>query len=796
MGVDGDVVANFAPLPKEAIIPSALAGQRVLDLSTDFAGAWCARLLADAGAAVTMRAPHPLRAVAPFDDGGQSIPARAALAHRKSIEFADADSAWRDLFVAADIIVDSAPAGSDDRAWVDALAPTAAIHVTITPHGLTGARAHWPGNELTADALSGWASANGLAYREPLKSSGYQPAYQAGTLAFGAALCALLHRQAGGDGQRIDVAVDEVLAMSFAPGLLRSQYEDRPWPRRDAVDFTTGPVPVKDGYFALTLTRPHFWAGAMRLLGLDDLADDPRLQTNHARADAENKKLFVDRVEAAMKAWTKDDLFAGLSKIPAVAGPAYTMDELAANPQFEARGFFEDVDSVRFPGAPFKMSRTPLSVAAEPSDAIEDGPKPSRLPSNARGPLAGMRGVVLTQAWAGSLATELLGLMGAEIILVESRTRLDSWRGVASTPIAPALRERESAQNSWNCNALFNSVNLNKQSVTLELSEPEGVETFKQLVAQADFVAENFSPRVMGKLGIAYDDLKAVKDDIILCSISGFGQTGPWSPLPAIGGTIEPASGMSALLGYEGGAPMNSGQMYPDAVAGLYGFGALALALYHRDRTGEGQFIDMSMQEANFTFIGERWLEYALNGTVPGTTGNRHPAHAPHGIYPCAGTDRWIAIAVETENQWSALCRVADQFDWTEQFAGNRKSDEDKLDKAIAGWTKGQDRDALAQTLAEAGVIAAPVLNGLEVAHDPVYRDRGAIQTIDHPEAGAWPQPAIPFHLSQTPAAVTGAAPIKGAHSAEVFQRLLGMEAAEYERLVSAGVTGVEPPSS
>lgn len=771
----------------------------VLDLSTNFAGAWCARLLADAGAQVVLRDPHPIRTTGPYDEEGNSIPARSVMANRRSVTLEPNDSQWAALFADADIILDSASAGTADRAWIDKMRAgnDTSVQVTVTPHGLTGDRAHWPGNELTADALSGWASVNGLAARSPLKSSGYQAAYQAGTMAFGAVLCALIHRQAGGGGQSIDVAMDEVLAMTLAPGVLRSLYEERPWPRRDTVDFTTGPVPVKDGHFAMTLTRPHFWAGGMRLLGLDDLADDPRLQTNHARADKENKKLFVERVEAAMKGWTKDDLFAALSKIPAVAGPAYTMDELARNPQFEARDFFVDCDGVKFSGPPFKMSRTPLRLNPEtmldPPEASQPKTSAPAKRSNA-GPLAGYRGVVLTQAWAGSLATELLGLMGAEIILVESRTRLDSWRGVPTTPIAPALQDRETAKHSWNCNALFNSVNLNKQSVTLELSEPEGAETFKRLVAEADFVAENFSPRVMGKLGIAYDDLRAVKDDIILCSISGFGQTGPWSPLPAIGGTIEPASGMSVLLGYEGGAPMNSGQMYPDAVAGLYGFAALALALYHRDRTGEGQFIDMSMQEANFSFIGERWLEYALTGKVPGPMGNRHAAYAPHGVYPCAGSDRWIAIAAQTDDQWKALCRVAKKPNWFKRFSGDRKRDENALDKEIAAWTADKDRDALAAELAEAGVIAAPVLDGLEVAHDPVYRDRGSIAIVDHSEAGAWPQPAIPFHLSKTPAAVTRAAPIKGAHSAAVFERLLGMDSREFKRLVKAGVTGMNEP--
>ncbi len=758
--------------------------------------------MSDAGAEVRIFDKHPLQTVGPFDGEGNSIPALYALAGRvREPGLPVGDDAWQPHFDDADILVDCAPAGSVERGWIDELLAgnDKAIHVVITPHGLTGARSHQPGNELTADALSGWASVNGLANREPLKSSGYQPAYQTGTLAFSAVLCALISRQAGGPGQTIDVAMDEVLAMTFSPGILRSIYEEKPWPRRDSIDFITGPVPVKDGYFALTLTRPHFWAGAMRMLGLDDLAEDPRLQTNHARADKENKKLFVDRVEAAMTEWTKDDLFEELSKIPAVAGPAYTMDELARNPQFEARDFFNDSSGTRFPGPPFKMSRTPLGEARNSSkrNAVTRMPDPVMANADASaGPLSGYRGVVLTQAWAGSLATQLMGLMGAEIILIESRTRLDSWRGVATTPIAPALQKLESAKHSWNCNALFNSVNLNKQSVTLELSEPEAVETFKQLVAEADFVAENFSPRVMGKLGIAYDDLRKVKEDIILCSISGFGQTGPWSPLPAIGGTIEPASGMSALLGYEGGTPMNSGQMYPDAVAGLYGFAALALALFHRERTGEGQFIDMSMQEANFTFIGERWLEYALTGKVPGPMGNRHAAYAPHGIYPCAGDDQWIALAAQTDAQWDALCRIAKQPQWLTRFQDDRKANEDALDNEIRTWTNGQDRDQLVAALADAGVIAAPVLNGLEVAQDPVYRQRGAIQMVDHPEAGAWPQPAIPCHFSRTPAQLTGSAPLKGADCANVFARLLGMETDEFENLVAAGVTGMDEPSN
>ncbi|MGY8958329.1 MAG: CoA transferase, partial [Alphaproteobacteria bacterium] len=563
-----------------------------------------------------------------------------------------------------------------------------------------------------------------------------------------------------------------------------------------------------DGYFSLTLTRPHFWKGGMGVLGLDDLAEDERLLAGHSRPHF--KDLFVDRVHEKMATHTKADLFRQLSDKQVLAGPAFTMDELDKNEQLDARAFFTEMDGVKYPGAPFKMSRTPFALKSglptpgadtrNAKRAVEaTRPSVKKASSEPAGPtgkglLSGYRGVVLTQAWAGTLATQMLGAMGAEIIQVEARTRFDNWRGNYQSPMPVVLEDRDSAKHAWNCNPLFNSVNLGKESVTLELSTPEGVEVFKKLVAEADFVAENFKPGTMRKLGIDHEVLRKINPGLIYCAISGYGQTGPWSPLPAIGGTIEPSSGMSALLGYDGEAPMNSGQMYPDPVAALYGFSALALALYHRERTGEGQVIDMSMQEANFTFVGDSWMEYAKTGVVPGPRGNRHMSFAPHGIFPTAGENQWIALAVETDVQWEMLCQIAERPDWRETFSGDRKAKEDALETAIAEWTRGQDRDALAATLAEFGVIAAPVLDGMEVAADPVFRERGNVVIVDHPETGPWPQTAIPCHLSRTPARISGPSPVKGAHSKVVLRRVLGMSDAEYQDLENAGITGVEAP--
>jgi crotonobetainyl-CoA:carnitine CoA-transferase CaiB-like acyl-CoA transferase len=423
-----------------------------------------------------------------------------------------------------------------------------------------------------------------------------------------------------------------------------------------------------------------------------------------------------------------------------------------------------------------------------------------------KGPLTGYRGLVLTQAWAGAFCTELLGMMGAEIIQVEVRKRPDSWRGAYDAPIAARVAERPTAVHPWNSSALFNAVNLNKQSITLDLQTAEGMAIFKRLLPEADFVAENFSPRVLGNLGISYEEMCAIKPDIILCSLSAYGATGPYFNVPGIGGTIEPTSGMSGLLGYEDGRPLNSGSMFPDPTAGWHGFAAIMAALHYRQRTGEGQYIDLSMMEANLSVIGEAALEYAMTGAVRGPLGNRHRTFAPHGVYPAQGQaeggidghEQWVALAAETDAQWAALCSMAGHPEWESdsRFATNeaRKAHEQELDALLATWTATQPRDDLARRLAEAGVPAAPVLDALEVAEDAVFRERGLVAEVTHPETGTWPQIGVPFRLERTPGAVTRPAPLQGEHTLEVLSRFLGTTREEYEELVRKGVTGSGPP--
>ncbi|MCB1692310.1 MAG: CoA transferase, partial [Pseudomonadales bacterium] len=394
---------------------------------------------------------------------------------------------------------------------------------------------------------------------------------------------------------------------------------------------------------------------------------------------------------------------------------------------------------------------------------------------------------------AGTYATELLALLGADVIQLETRGRLDSWRGTYQNPIPKRLADLPGAQHAWNCSPLYNSVNLSKRCITVDLSKPDGVGLFKALVQHADFVAENFSPRVMPNLGIGYEDLRQIKPDIVMASLSAYGAIGPWAHVPGIGGTIEPSSGMSALLGYQGEHPLNSGQMYPDPVAGLCGFSAILLALLHRDRTGEGQYIDLSMQEANFTFIGDAFLEYQLTGNVRGPLGNSHPDFAPHNIYAASGEDRWIAIAATTDEMWRALASElgidAAQF----PTQASRKANEADLDDLIATKVRNLERDELAHRLARAGVIAAPVLAPDEVAADTTLRERGHMVRIEHPEAGSAWQSTLAAQFSRTELAAPRPAPLQGQHSLAVFAEFLGMDEREYDSLCEREITGTGP---
>ena len=414
------------------------------------------------------------------------------------------------------------------------------------------------------------------------------------------------------------------------------------------------------------------------------------------------------------------------------------------------------------------------------------------------GPLEGVRIITFTQAWAGTSATEQLGLLGADVIQIESLTHPDTWRGGFNGPMKAAADTGDGPRKRpWNVASAYNSVNLNKRAITIDVAHPDGLALFERLVPLADVIADNFTPDVMRKWGLTYERLNELRPGIIVASLSAYGASGPLRNVRGIGGTMEPMSGLTSLLGYEGGRPMNSGAMIPDAIAGAWFAAAIVTAIRHRGRTGEGQCIDLGMMEANAMLTGDALLEFTANGRVRPRMGNRHPRLAPHNIYPAAD-DSWLALCVEDDEQWQALCEVIGD----PAMAGDarfptmelRKANEPALDAFIERWTSGQDAASAESALLASGVPAARVRPRTELLDHPALQERGFGVEVDYPEAGRQRVAGTPWKMTRTDPEVSRPSPMLGEHSQEVFAELLGMGAKEYEDLVRSGISGDEIP--
>src|SRR3990172_7842143 len=314
--------------------------------------------------------------------------------------------------------------------------------------------------------------------------------------------------------------------------------------------------------------------------------------------------------------------------------------------------------------------------------------------SAASGPLTGIRVADFTWVWAGPSSTLQLAHMGAEVIRMESMRRVCVLR-----MLPPWL----GGQPALNRSGYFNQYNQGKRSILLDLSKPEAVEIAKRIVAISDIATENFAGGVIDRLGLGYETLRQVKADIIMISMSGYGQTGPESSYVSYGPAQVPLSGMSSLTGYAGWPPMHVGMSYGDPNAGLHAAFALLAALYHRERTGEGQYIDMSQWESTMAVLGEGFLEYAMNGAQPLRNGSRVPYMAPHGIYRCAGAqtgeglpdDRWVSIACGSDDEWRSLCQGMGQPELADdtrfRSLADRKANEDELEGIVEAWTSTLD---------------------------------------------------------------------------------------------------------
>ncbi len=416
------------------------------------------------------------------------------------------------------------------------------------------------------------------------------------------------------------------------------------------------------------------------------------------------------------------------------------------------------------------------------------------------GPLAGLRVVELTTAWAGPMCGRVLAWLGAEVIRVETAARPCGWRHAAEARAKFRYPDNEPGPRPYNRSALFNSQNVGKLAIALDLKRPGGHAALLRLIAKSDVVVSNFTPGTLGRLALGYADLVKVRPDIIVVEMPAYGIAGPMANSTALGPTMEMATGMSSLIGYRnGGPPTYTGPSYMDPTGGFNGAAAVLTALAWRDRSGRGQHVEVPQVEAAMHYAGPEILHAIISGRDPERSGNRVDWAAPHDTFPARGDDEWVVIAVTTEAQWAALRRVIGdaRLDAAEYAAlAGRLAAQDALAEVIGAWTSVRSKLEAATLLQAAGVPAAPVQKANDALASPYLAARGFFADIEHPEAGRHPHQGLPFHFSKSFAGPTRPAPCLGEHTDAVLRDLLGLPAEEIRALEAAGTIANTPPSA
>ena len=399
-------------------------------------------------------------------------------------------------------------------------------------------------------------------------------------------------------------------------------------------------------------------------------------------------------------------------------------------------------------------------------------------------PLDGVRVLDFTWAWAGPFATLQLTHLGAEVIRLETAKRPCVTRSI------PPFADNQPGPNRA---GYFNQYNQGKRSLTLDIRSPVGAEIVKRLVKVSDVVVENFAAGVIVRMGFGYEALRAIKPDIIMLSISGYGQTGPYSSYIGYGPPAGAFAGFFSTTGYQGLPPSEIGISYADPNAGVWAANLLLAALLHREATGEGQYIDLSQWEAALMMMGEGLMEHAMNGRTPERIGDHDPQMAPHNTYKALGDqEKWVGISVGNEAEWRALCGVIGEPGLADdprfRTMALRKRNEAALDEIITKWTSTRDRWETTRALQQVGVASYPALSNKDLSANEHLHERGFLVALEHPEVGKRIHAGVPWTMSGTPTKVRRPAPLRGADTDSVLRDLLGYSQAEIERLRTDGV--------
>jgi len=394
----------------------------------------------------------------------------------------------------------------------------------------------------------------------------------------------------------------------------------------------------------------------------------------------------------------------------------------------------------------------------------------------------GIRIIEFGWAVVGPLTTSWAGGYGAQVIKVETKTRPDIIRSMT-----PFKEDRVHLDNSL----FFGRENANKLSISLNLKHPQAVQLARNLVCVSDVVLDSYTAGVMARYGLGYEDLKQIKPDIIMLSSCMYGQTGKLRSMPGYGVPLTAISGLTYLCGWPDRQPTGPYGSYTDYLVPRFNLLAIAAALDHRRRTGQGIYLDAAQLESSVQFVAPILLDYQANDHISGRTGNRDERGAPHGVYPCRGTEEWIAISVMSEGEWRGFCRAVGQPSWTRsaEFAcfSARKENEERLDQRVAAWTATQVAREAMEILQAEGVPAGVANSGRDLGEDPQLRHDRYYARISHPEMGEVDYTPHSITFSNSPQQIRRS-PCLGEHTEQICREILGLSEEAFDRLKGEGV--------
>ena len=801
---------------------ASLTGLRVLDLADEKAS-FCSKILADMGAEVIKiespggdasrwsgpfwgNRPHPEKSLSFWYNNTSKLGITLNL---KSKE--EQDIFFR-LASKADVVVETFSPEYSKEIGLNYEALNEKNHrlivTSVTGFGQTGPYKDHKSCDMIASALGGQMYVCGSPDTSPLKPYGQQSYHAASLFAAVGTLMALRERNSSGRGQHVDIALQECVAATLEHVMVRYFYEGIVPNRQGNIHWANSSclLPCKDGYALITFGRE--WETLVDLLDSEGMAADLK---EERWCQEDYRRQHVDHIIEVLTRWTKTrtatEIFTlgQLMRFP--WAPVSSPQDVVNSPQLSARNFFIPVSlpeastSFAYPGVPCKSNGSPWNIwrraplIGEHNDQVyqkELGFSSKELTklssanvtqvvtqigySMNESVLKGIRVLDFTWLLAGPYATRILADFGAEIIKVQSRK---TATGAES-----------------NATGYFNTWNRNKLGITLDMTHPEGKELALKLVKISDVVIENFSPRVMANWGLDYKTLKKVRPDLIMVSMSGMGQTGPWNNYVALGPTVQALSGITYLTSSGQGSPAGIGYSYADPLAGLIADLAILAALEWRTRTGQGQYIDISEYEAICGSLGPTLLDYLVNHNPAMPQGNvsDYVLASPYGCYKCLGDDRWCVVAVFTEEEWYALCQVLGNPAWTKQkkFSSllKRKEHAEELSELLEQWTANYTAEQVMNMLQEAGVPSGIVNNAADLANDPQLMARGFFIQLPHPVLGNTSFDSTPIRLNRTPARFQWAAPLLGQDNRYVYQNLLGLDDDELRQYIEKGVIG------